>query len=88
MLDDDLSTYIEMHIRHSKDDWYQPDGHGRYTHDYYPVRYCTQDDFGHDENGLKLFAAWGGITILCPDIDDLGKLYLMGDTGSMIAHHL
>ena len=88
LMDDELSTYIEIFFKQSLDDWYKPNDQGRFTHKFYGVRYCTVEDFGHGDKAKAMHAAWGGITVLCPDIDDLGMLKLHGDTGSMVANHL
>lgn len=49
MLDEELSTYIEIFFKQSTDDWYKPNDAGRFTHKFYGVRYCTVDDFGGGE---------------------------------------
>lgn len=74
LVDDELSTYIDISYRQSTDDWYKPHEEGRFTHIYHDVRYCNEEDFGGGENARKMLAAWAGITILCPDLHDPGEL--------------
>ena len=61
---------------------------GRYGSTNYPVRLCTQDDFGHTEIAIKNFKSWAGGTwsVLCPDMGE-ESFKLEGDTASMLSRN-
>ena len=45
-LNEELETYIDVSFRQSDINWYLPEGKGRFKFKEYPVKQCTQDDFG------------------------------------------
>ena len=88
LLDDELRSYLDIVFSQGVDDWWKSEADGRFTLQEYPVRYCRLEDFGNDAQAEKLFNAWGGITILCPDVPSDVPLYLHGDLSSMVVKHL
>lgn len=69
MIDDDFNSHLDVSFALMTSDWYKSVADGRFTETTFPARQCTLDDFGTEKgNSKELFAAWNGITILCPEI--------------------
>lgn len=43
------------------------------------AKICEQSDFGSTEDYEKLFSAWAGRYLVCPDLTEEGKLVMQGD---------
>lgn len=41
-----------------------------------PVKFCTQDDFGHDDSSVKEFKSWKDTYIICPDYTNVSSFQL------------
>ena len=45
----------------------------------YEVKYCTQDDFGWEDQSIKIFNSWADSMVICPDFKEGEGLYIADD---------
>ena len=49
----------------------------------YPVKECSEEDFGDTEFAISMFATWKGFVLVCPDLKEDEELIFKGDESSM-----
>jgi len=82
----EFDRYLEVKYIERLVDWAKWPGN-MFTDRDIPVRYCNHDDFGYTEQGNDIYAAWGDITILCPD-SPFEEIQFFGDLGAMESNRL
>jgi len=44
-----------------------------------PIKFCTQDDFGYDQQSIKEFTSWNNTYVICPDYTNVKSFQLSDD---------
>lgn len=50
----------------------------------YEVKYCNQDDFGWDDQSIRIYNSWVNYMVICPDFKQGDGLYIADDGLQMI----
>ena len=69
----EVQKYVKVGFVQRRDNWYLPEGKGRFTYDKIAARQCTVADFNAaygDEFGEVKFKEWTGFSLVCPDLKE------------------
>ncbi len=77
---EDLKRNLDIYYEQNDQNWYTNYELKRRVE----VKWCTQDDFGNDDEGRKIFKTWDNTLILCPDLQPGQNLYLADDGFQMV----
>ena len=77
---EDLKRNLDIYYEQDDQNWYTNYELKRRVE----VKWCTQDDFGNDDEGIKIFETWDNTLILCPDLQPGQNLYLADDGFTMV----
>jgi hypothetical protein len=78
---DSIKGYFTVKYVQQRNDWYKLE----FPEEDIPVKQCTQEDFGTTEEQKKLFAAWDGFVLVCPDLPEGKSLEFYNDAAAMIS---
>ena len=71
---DNLHQYVDIYFEQQDFDFTYGSNSSRRR---VPIKWCTQDDFGHDKIDVSFFHSWDGLAVICADFskDEMFSIY-------------